>query len=74
MLFLFAFFFGGFPLSDVVLNFNPVERDIAFILTKFVPLDRQAGRPSLHINANAKNNSKLLTSRDPGIREHINRA
>ena len=31
-------------------------RDIAFIWTKFVPLDRDC-----------KNNSKLLTSRDPGI-------
>ena len=41
MVFLFAFFFGGFPLSDVILNFislhpRGVPGDIAFIWTKFV--------------------------------------
>ena len=90
MLFLFAFFLGGFPLSDVVLNFislHPgVYRDIAFIWTKFVPLDRDLGcfnrypgtpgRPGLHINATAKitvNYVNYLQAEIPVHRDHINR-
>ena len=79
MLFLFAFVLGGFPLSDVVLNFislHPVVPGyIAFIWTKFVPFDRDLGcfnqdpgTPGSRspYKRNRENNSKLSTSRDPG--------
>ena len=67
----------------------PVYRDIAFIWTKFVPLDRDLGcfnrgpgtpeRPGLHINATAKITVNYLQAeipvhRDvPVHRDHINR-
>ena len=87
MLFLFAFVLGGFPLSDVVLNFislHPVVPGyIAFIWTKFVPFDRDLGcfnqDPGLHINATAKITVNYLQAEipvhrgAPVHRDHINR-
>ena len=70
MVFLFAFFFGGFPLSDVILNFislHPrgvpgycvyMDKVCPARLTKDLGCFNrglgQAGRPRLHINATAK--------------------
>ena len=60
MLFLFAFFFGGFPLSYVVLNF--ISRRCTGILRFY---GQSLSR--LTYKRNCKTNSKLLTSQDPGI-------
>ena len=83
MLFLFAFFFWGFPLSHVVLNFISLHSGVlgyCVYMDKLCPAwpgsrllqpeSRSGGTSRSPYKRNCKNNSKLLTSRDPGIPGH----
>ena len=76
MLFLFAFFLGGFPLSDVVLNFISLHQGVRGFSVASTGTPGNPGTPGrhgLHINAPAKITVNYLQAEIPVHRDHINR-
>ena len=74
MLFLFAFFFGGFPFVRRRFKFHFTSSRCTGLLRLYgqsLARFTGSGTSQSPYKCNCKNNSKLLTSRDPGIPGHL---